>query len=89
MITLTALYIALRGRGMSLESYRRFMRFNWYRSLSSSGAILKHTEMQTFHTIQAVPHEFMCWASSCGFWTEQEINEVAGIVLSDMLKDED
>lgn len=89
MISLNALYVALRGNGMMLHHYREFRRFNWYHSLSNSGAIVKHTHSATYHTIRAVPHEFMCWASSCGFWTEQEINEVAGIVLSDMLKDED
>jgi len=87
VITLTALYISLRGQGMRLEEYRRFMRFNWYRSLSSSGAIQKHTEMQTFHTIRAVPHEFMCWVQSCGFWTQREIDEVSGLILKDMMED--
>lgn len=88
MITLVALYVALRGRGLALHEYRHFMRADWYHSLSRSGAVAKHTEERTMHYIRATPAQFMNWAQTSGFWSEDEINEVAGLILCDMLKDE-
>jgi len=88
VISLDALYINLRGQGMDLRYYREFMRFNWYRSLSGSGAVRKHTVCQTTHYIAANPAEFLSWAETCGFWSDDEVNQLAGLVLVDLMKAE-
>ena len=88
MIFLDVLYLALRKPGISEKKYLKFGRHQWYRSLSFSDAVQLH-ESQSRHYVEITdPTKFLGWAESCGFWSEEEINRLASLVLLDLMKGE-